>query len=128
MKFIKYAAISGMLAVITGAFGAHSLKEVLQPEQLQTFETGVRYQFYHTIALLFCGVLAERKPSKKINMAASSFIAGLFLFSGSLYLLSVRSILSIENLSWLGPVTPIGGLMFILGWVFMLLYANEKSK
>lgn len=125
MKFIRIAAISGALAVMLGAFGAHSLKALLSPEQLQTFETGVRYQFYHTFALLFTGWLATTRPSKLINMAGASFVAGICCFSGSLYILSVRSLLGIENLSLIGPVTPIGGLFFIIGWI-LLLGASKK--
>src|SRR5688572_14092597 len=119
MKFIRIAAISGALAVMLGAFGAHSLKALLTPEQLQVFETGVRYQFYHTLALLFTGMFYTTQPSKALNMAGSSFLAGIICFSGSLYLLSTRSLLGIENLSLLGPVTPLGGLLFIVGWVFL---------
>ena len=125
MKFIRIAAILGALAVALGAFGAHSLKAVLTPDQLQTFETGVRYQFYHTIALLFVGLLMISKPSKALNMAAGSFIAGICCFSGSLYLLATRGLLGIENLSLLGPITPIGGLFFIVGWIFVFVAVNK---
>jgi len=121
MKFIRIAAISGALAVALGAFGAHSLKAVLDPDQLQTFETGVRYQFYHTLALLFVGLLMNSHPSKALNMAGTSFLVGICCFSGSLYLLATRSLLGIENLTILGPITPIGGLFFIIGWVFIAL-------
>lgn len=127
MKFIRIAAISGILAVVLGAFGAHSLKKVLGPDQLQAFETGVRYQFYHTFALLFIGLLMMSHPSKALNIAGGSFLAGIFCFSGSLYLLSTRSLLGIENLSMLGPVTPLGGLLFIMGWIFVLV-AVKKIK
>jgi uncharacterized membrane protein YgdD (TMEM256/DUF423 family) len=127
MKFIRFAAISGVIVVALGAFGAHSLKAVLSPEQLQTFETGVRYQFYHTLALLFVGLLMNTYPSKTLNMAGGSFLAGIICFSGSLYLLATRSLLGIENLTLLGPVTPIGGLLFIIGWVFVIL-ATKKME
>jgi len=128
MKFIRIAAISGALAVIIGAFGAHTLKIHLLPEQLNSFETGVKYQFYHTIALLICGMLYRTTPSPKLKIAASSFIAGMIMFCGSIYLLSTRTLTGFENISWLGPVTPIGGILFILGWVFLFLWSGEKSN
>ena len=121
MKYIRIAAISGMLAVILGAFGAHSLKALLTADQLQAYETGVRYQFYHTLALFMTGLLMNGYPSKALNMAAASFIAGICCFSGSLYLLATRSLIGIENTALLGPVTPLGGLLFIMGWVFLLV-------
>ncbi len=127
MKFIRIAAISGIIAVVLGAFGAHSLKKVLDPGQLQAFETGIRYQFYHTFALFCTGLLMMSHPSKALNMAGGSFLAGIICFSGSLYLLSTRSLLGIENLSILGPVTPLGGLLFIMGWIFVLV-AVKKIK
>lgn len=128
MKFIRIAAVFGAIAVILGAFGAHALKALLNADQLHTFETGVKYQFYHTLALLVCGLISDRIPSGKLNMAAASFIAGIIFFSGSLYLLSTKSIIGMESLSWLGPVTPIGGLMFITGWIFLFLGAMETKK
>ncbi len=121
MNLIRLAAILGATAVIFGAFGAHTLKQYLTPEQLQTFETGVRYQFYHTFAILACGLLFNQNPLKKYNMAAGSFLAGIVCFSGSLYLLSTRTLLGLESWTWLGPVTPIGGLMFIIGWGMLVM-------
>lgn len=125
MKFIRFAAISGALAVMLGAFGAHSLKALLTPEQLQVFETGVRYQFYHTLAILFTGLFATQYPSKALNIAGTSFLAGIICFSGSLYLLSIRSLIGLENLTILGPVTPIGGLLFIIGWIYLIVAVRK---
>ena len=128
-KLIRIASLFGVLAVILGAFGAHTLKSLLTPDQLQSYETGVRYQFYHAFAILFCALLSDKMVSSKLNMAAGSFIAGILLFSGSIYMLSLKSLFGIESLSWLGPVTPIGGVLFIVGWVFVFLSAkNETSK
>ena len=128
-KLIRIASLFGVLAVILGAFGAHTLKTLLTPDQLQSYETGVRYQFYHTFAILICALLTDKVVSSKLNMAAGSFIAGILLFSGSIYMLSLKSLFGIESLSWLGPITPIGGVLFIVGWVFVFLSAkNETSK
>jgi len=123
IKILRIASISGAVSVILGAFGAHTLREQLSAEALQVFETGVRYQFFHTIALFICGILADRFLTYR---AAKFFVAGIILFSGSLYLLSARSLLGIEGWTWLGPITPIGGLMLILGWVSLFVAFKPK--
>ena len=127
MNLIKVAGISGALAVILGAFGAHTLKQHLSPEQLQTFETGVRYHFYHSIALLGCGIFQVMGFQKQVKVSAYLFLAGNLFFSGSVYLLATRNLLHIENWSFLGPVTPIGGLFFIAGWL-SLAFAKFQNK
>jgi uncharacterized membrane protein YgdD (TMEM256/DUF423 family) len=127
MNLVKIAAISGAVAVILGAFGAHSLKGALPPEQLQVYETGVRYQFYHTLAILLCGLLLRQSESGLFKTSGYFFLAGIVCFSGSLYLLSTRAILGIEDWAFLGPVTPVGGLFFICGWIILFAGAN-KSK
>ena len=116
----------GVLAVILGAFGAHGLKKLVSADELDTWHTAVQYQFYHTLALLFLSTFS-RFRSRAINAASWFFTAGILLFSGSLYLLSAKDILNITNVSILGPLTPIGGLMFILGWI-SLLVATIKNK
>lgn len=125
-QLIIIASISGMLAVILGAFGAHALKSLLEPSGLEVWKTAVSYHFYHTLALLFVSILPASN-SKAANMAAWFFSLGILLFSGSLYLISTKEILNIEQLSVLGPITPIGGLFFILGW-FSLILVAIKSK
>ncbi len=127
MNLIRIGAFSGAIAVLLGAFGAHTLKNILEPLQLQSFETGVRYQFYHTLAIIFCGILYIKRPARIMRLAAGSFLAGIVLFSGSIYMLSTRQITGFEQVMWLGPVTPIGGLMFIAGWV-MLAIGSGRSK
>lgn len=97
-------------AVAGGAFGAHSLKAVLAPDMLTVFETAVRYQMYHALALLMVGFLADRRFQKPARYAGWAFVAGILLFSGSLY------VLSLTGLRWLGAVTPLGGLCFLIGW------------
>jgi uncharacterized membrane protein YgdD (TMEM256/DUF423 family) len=113
-NFIITAAVMGALAVILGAFGAHALKATLTAEQLQTFEVGVRYHFYHAFALLLTGILYKEFSSKLLVWAGNLFIAGTVLFSGSLYLLS-----TIEGFKKLGIITPIGGACFIAGWLLL---------
>ena len=116
---IRIAAISGALVVILGAFGAHGLKPHLDAYQLSIYEKGVQYQFYHSLALLVAGVLeAQKGGSKWLNYAGWLFLAGIVCFSGSLYLLACRDLLSFP-VAWAGPVTPLGGVGFIAGWLML---------
>ena len=122
-QILQLAGISGTLAVGLGAFGAHSLEALLiQNGRLDTFQTAVNYHFYHTLALLGIGVLASVKPDwKGISFAAWSMVLGILIFSGSLY------VLSLTGITWLGAITPLGGLAFILGWS-SLVYLSFKNK
>jgi uncharacterized membrane protein YgdD (TMEM256/DUF423 family) len=112
------------IAVVLGAFGAHALKALLPVDRLQVFETGVRYQFMHALALIVLSLsMANAKKQEHTTIAinwmkraATTFTIGIILFSGSLYLLSTNSILPISIGNWMGPITPIGGLFFISGW------------
>ncbi|MBC7744149.1 MAG: DUF423 domain-containing protein [Flavobacterium sp.] len=125
-QIILTATFLGILAVVFGAFGAHSLKSVLSSAELKTWETGVQYQFYHVLALLFLSTFSRFK-SRLVNTSYWCFTFGIFLFSGSLYILSAKSILGISQTSFIGPITPIGGLFFITGWASLLL-ATIKNK
>jgi uncharacterized membrane protein YgdD (TMEM256/DUF423 family) len=110
------------LAVAIGAFGAHALRPILEENaRTETFELAVRYQFYHAFAILFSGVLMLNFPSRYLNRAAVCFAAGIFIFSGSLYALSISGI------TILGAITPVGGLLFIAGWLFLFLGVNGKG-
>mgnify|MGYP006296427131 CR=1 FL=1 len=126
----KQAMTSGslfaMLAVILGAFGAHALKARLAPEQLTVFETGVRYHFYHSFALLITGIAYSSYPARQLKLATTFFIVGILLFSGSLYAMSLLSMSGV-SLGPVGIVTPIGGLFFILGWLFLFLGVTKKN-
>ncbi len=103
------------LAVALGAFGAHALKARLSPEMLAIFETGVRYHFYHGLALFAVAWVAERSPGTFVQASGYSFVIGIVLFSGSLYLLSATGV------RWLGAITPIGGLAFLAGWALLFV-------
>jgi uncharacterized membrane protein YgdD (TMEM256/DUF423 family) len=116
--FIKTAALLGALSVMLGAFAAHGLKQMLLPDNLQVFETAVRYQFYHVFALLAVGILYKEFKGKLMQWAGRLFIAGIILFSGSLYLLCYVKYSEI-NLNWVGAITPFGGAAFIAGWVLL---------
>ena len=124
--FLKTAALLGALSVILGAFAAHGLKKILTADDLQIFETAVRYQFYHVFALLAVGILYAGFPGKLMVWAGKLFIAGIILFSGSLYLLCYVKY-SEMPLNWLGAITPFGGAAFIAGW-FLLFWAVAKRN
>jgi len=119
--FLAAGAALGGLSVILGAFGAHALKAKLPPEALASFETGVRYQMYHALALLLLAALQGRLAPGAAQAAGWLWIAGIALFSGSIYLLATRTLLGIEGWRWLGPVTPLGGLCLIAGWIALLV-------
>lgn len=119
-KIIITALVLGVIAIILGAFGAHGLKKVLQPEQLVSFETGVRYQMYHALFLLFVGNFSWLALKEK-TIVFYLVLIGILFFSGSIYLLST-SVLTGLKTKFLGPVTPIGGLFLIVSWLY-LLYA-----
>ena len=126
-KYITLGSVFAGTAVILGAFGAHALKEKLNIQQLQVFETGVKYQFYHAFAILILGLLVERYNVPALNYSFWFFTAGILLFSGSLYLLSTIDINGLSGLkSILGPITPLGGLSFILGWISLIVAVRTK--
>lgn len=113
------AGFFGFIAVALGAFGSHGLKAQLAPEQLQVWETAVKYHFIHTLAILACILLFARFENKLFLYAAMAFLVGILFFSGSLYLLSTKTLLSLDA-QWLGPLTPLGGLIFIVGWILII--------
>ncbi len=125
--FLKLSALLGALSVILGAFGAHSLKAIISGKGLATFETGVRYQFYHVIALLITGILYKEFTNNSLLWAGRLFCLGMLLFSGSLYFLTFIEIVEFNNLKWVGAITPIGGVSFILGWIFLAIGISKKS-
>ena len=121
-------AIFAGTAVILGAFGAHALKGILDATQLVSYETGVRYQFYHSLALLITGIAYAWQPAKMFKWATFSFITGILMFSGSLYLLTFLKISGQVGLKGLGIITPIGGIFFILGWIFLVAGALKRKQ
>ena len=114
--FLLTGSLLGALSVMIGAFGAHGLKKMLEETgRLETFETAVKYQFYHVFALIFLGILMIRFDHKLLNYSGYSFLIGIVIFSGSLY------ILCLTNVSKWGAITPIGGLFLIAGWILLFL-------
>ena len=123
-KLIIIAAISGALAVILGALGAHQLKAMLSAASLEAFDKGVRYQMYHTLLLLFIALAYKPQIEKEIKQIAIFLILGICFFSFSIYLLSTQSISHI-NFSFLGPITPLGGLSMIIAWILLAVKAKK---
>jgi len=121
-QIILTASFFGLIAVILGAFGAHGLEGKISEYHIETWKTANQYQFYHTFALLFLSTFSRAK-SQSIRVSFIAFTLGIILFSGSLYLMSVRSLLGIDKLSILGPITPLGGLCFIIGWIGLFVAA-----
>ncbi|HWV69831.1 DUF423 domain-containing protein [Chitinophaga sp.] len=119
-SFLVWAAVLGALAVVLGAFGAHKLKELVPPETVSTFQTGVTYQFYHVFALIATGILFAHVPGNQLVWAGRCFIIGVLLFSGSLYLLTMLKATGNVGLRGVGIITPIGGVFFIAGWICLL--------
>ncbi len=120
------AGILIFLSIILGAFGAHALKEVLSPERLVSFETGVRYQMYHGLALLIVGFSWD-KVKFSMKWMVNLILAGVILFSGSIYGLAMQEVLNVK-LSFLGPITPFGGLLMIAGWfIFIIQLIRTKN-
>lgn len=130
-RFIFSGALSAAIAVILGAMAAHYLKSkvvegTLTTENLQSFETGVKYQIYHSLALLILPLLHPFVNTKHLKYCAYLFLTGIILFSGSIYFLSLSSLFSL-NLKFLGPITPIGGVCFIAGWFILAYSALRKT-
>ena len=113
--FLLAGAVAGFIGVAFGAFGAHGLRGRLSPDMLAVFETGVRYQMYHALALLLTAALLPRMPGRALVVAGWCFAGGIVLFSGSLYLLAVTGV------TVLGAITPIGGVAFLAGWLSLII-------
>lgn len=114
-------AVSMALAVSLGAFGAHALKKVLSPEMLTIYHTGVEYHFYHALGLLLVGALATKFYSKWIRWSGILFLAGIVIFSGSLY------VLALSGIKAFGAITPVGGLSFIAGWICLAVGISQSK-
>ncbi|HNO71151.1 MAG TPA: DUF423 domain-containing protein [Bacteroidia bacterium] len=128
-NILMIAGISGAMCVALGAMGAHALKDKITMENMQTFETAVKYQFYHTLALMLLVLLSEKISSKFLHLSSILFIIGIILFSFSLYFLALRSLIGImpDEMKWVGAITPFGGLSFIVAWL-MLSYSALSIK
>lgn len=120
--FLVLAGVNGFIAVSLGAFAAHGLKNMLGADLLATFQTGVQYHMYHSVALLTVGILVLQFPAQTgLRIAGYLFLAGILIFSGSLY------VLALSGIRWLGAITPIGGVAFLGGWA-MLAWSMLRAQ
>ena len=119
--FLSIGSISGALAVLLGAFGAHGLKNRLSEKMLSNYMTGVEYHFYHTLALLIVGLIALNYPTRQLTAAGWAFTLGILLFSGSLYAMALT------GHTKLGAITPVGGLAFIAGWILLAVSVLKST-
>ena len=126
--FVMTGTFLAGLAVILGAFGAHGLKKIVPPETVTTFQTGVQYQMYHALALIFVGMLFEKADTGIMKWAGICFVIGILLFSGSLYLITLLKAKNTVGLSGIGIITPFGGLFFVAGWLMMLIAVWKSLK
>lgn len=118
-------AFFNALGIVLGAFGAHALKKSLSPEMLESFETGVKYLIYQGMGLLLLGLLQKNSPIPQASIWL--LIIGTVLFSGSIFLLSTKSLIGLENYKWLGPITPIGGTLMLISWLWTgIVLAKDK--
>jgi len=124
--FLRTGAILGALSVLLGAFAAHGLKQYFSDYAVSIFETAVKYQFYHGIALLAAGILFKEFPNKLMQWAGVFFIAGTVLFCTSLYALTFVKAAVLPGYDWIGIITPFGGICFIAGWVLLALAFSRK--
>jgi uncharacterized membrane protein YgdD (TMEM256/DUF423 family) len=127
-SFLSIAAVLGALSVALGAFAAHRLKEIVSPDAVAVFETGVRYQFYHVFALLFVGLVSDRVSNRWVVWAGNCFIMGIIFFCGSLYTLTALKAAEISPMKLIGIATPVGGVFFIAGWIFLWLAFIVSEK
>jgi uncharacterized membrane protein YgdD (TMEM256/DUF423 family) len=126
--FLALGAFFGLLAVLIGAFGAHSLSNLVTPDTLQVYETGVRYQFYHVFMLLVLGILGSQLPPRLASWAGGLFTVGIILFSGSLYLITALKAANAAVPLAVGLLTPLGGVCFIAGWAIFLIATFQIAK
>lgn len=119
--FLRLGAFFAFTGVGLGAFGAHGLKTLLSPEMLEVYKTGVTYQMWHALGLILIALIQQQNPvSKLLSWAGWLMAVGVVVFSGSLYLLAIL------NMKWLGMITPIGGLAFLLAWLLVVIFAGKK--
>jgi uncharacterized membrane protein YgdD (TMEM256/DUF423 family) len=124
--FLIVGTLLAALAVALGAFGAHGLKKLVDADTISIYQTGVQYQMYHALALIIVGILAQRNDSSLLSYAGFFFIGGIVFFSGSLYLLSSFRAMNKTVPGFVYPITPLGGILFILGWLLLLFALIKK--
>lgn len=126
-KMLVMGCVLAALSVALGAIGAHLLEKHLTEKMLKAFETAARYQMYHAIAIVVCGILYQQNQQKQISTAFKMFLLGILFFCGSLYSLAILSFTGNNSLGFIGAITPLGGLCFIFGWIFLALGLSKMK-
>ncbi len=126
--FLKLAALLAAISVGFGAFAAHGLKDMVSDKAVEIFETGAKYMFYHAVALMLTGILYATFRNKFILWAGRFFAFGILFFTGSLLYISYTQAVVVPMMKWVGPITPLGGLLFILGWLCLCVGFFIKPK
>ncbi len=128
-KFVRIGFLLAALSIILGAFGSHLLKKFLDQAALDTFEIGIRYQMFHALALIVLGISHRKFSVSRLNIALWLMVVGVIIFSGSLYALSTRSIWGSDDFKFIGAITPLGGLSFILAWLILFFggFSNNEK-
>jgi len=119
--YLRTAFFLAAITVALGAFGAHKLKEMVSDDAVDVYKTAVLYQFIHVMALAFAGILYKQFPNTLIKTSGIFFLLGILLFSGSLYIITYSKAIVSPGFKWAGPVTPVGGVLFIVGWIYLAL-------
>jgi uncharacterized membrane protein YgdD (TMEM256/DUF423 family) len=128
-RYFIYSALLGAIGVALGAFGAHGLQKITTDEKIiSSYQTAVQYQLYHSLALLITTSVADKLNTRYFRLAAIFFLIGILLFSGSLYLITLLKIQESSLVKFIGPVTPLGGLLLITGWLLLALAAINKKR
>lgn len=125
-QFLNISFILGAIAVALGAFGAHALRELVDEKAIQTWQTAVQYHFYHLFAIALVAILLKQGTNAWYKRAGNLFIAGIVVFSGSLYTMILLKATGATSVNWLGAITPIGGVCFIAGWLFLLIGVRKS--
>ena len=118
---LKIASIAGLLGVMIGAFGAHLLKPFMSEDQLATFNTASKYHLIHSLSIILLAILYQQFQLKQFKTAAYFHLVGIILFAGSLYLIALKDYFQINHWTFLGPITPLGGLSFMIGWALLFI-------
>ena len=126
-NYLSIACFLGALTVAMGAFGAHALKTLVDEHTLAIYDTAIRYQFFHVLALALSALIYPSHPNKLVKQSGLFFLLGILFFSGSLYLLTYKAVIGAEGFGWVGPITPIGGLFFITGWILLGIGSKKKQ-
>lgn len=127
-NWLSIAALLAGLAVAAGAFGAHGLKKLVEPQYVDTFKTGAQYQFYHALAIGLVALISQFVDNVWIKRTITAFLIGIVLFSGSLYVLVILKAMNPNSPTWLGMITPLGGVAFLIGWIFLVIGIRHKSS